>query len=143
MKEETLKQLLRDPEQEPTEALLRTVLSDSIFEVMKAVEQSFVSAGIDFEWRYYKDGKAWLGKATFKKKTMVWISAWEKCITAGFYFTEKTRSGVLDLSFSEEVKSTFADAKPIGKVIPLILEIKDKASLQDFNILLNHKMNLR
>ncbi len=143
MKEETTKQLLRNPEQEPTEELFKSVLDESIYNILKKIDQSFLNAGIDLEWRYYKDGKAWLGKATFKKKTMVWISAWEGFIKASFYFTEKTRSGVLDLSISEEVKSSFANANPIGKLIPLTFDIKDKEQLQDFNTLLNYKKILR
>jgi hypothetical protein len=27
-------------------------------------------ASINLEWRYYKDGNAWLGKATYRKKTV-------------------------------------------------------------------------
>ena len=32
--------------------------------IMKEVDQNFITTGIDLEWRYDKDGKAWLGKAT-------------------------------------------------------------------------------
>ena len=104
--------------------------------------QSLTDAGIDFEWRYYKDGKAWLGKASYRKKTIVWISLWENLVTAGFYFTQKTRPGVLDLPLSPGMKTLFAEAKPVGKLIPLILDIKDETSLPDFITLINHKKNL-
>lgn len=143
MKEETPKQLLRNPEHKPDDILFKSVLDKNIFEIMKKINQTFSVADIAFEWRYYKDGKAWLGKATYKKKTLVWISAWENFIKASFYFTEKTRPTVLNLNFDEAIKTSFANREPVGKLIPLIVDVKDEKTLQDFIILLNHKKNLR
>lgn len=143
MNEETSKQLLRSQEQKPDEILFKSILEKETFEIMKMMIQIFSIANIDFEWRYYKDGKAWLGKATFKKKTIVWISIWDKFIKASFYFTEKTRPTVLTLDIDQEIKSSFATKEPVGKLIPLIVDIKNKEILQDFIVLLNHKKNLR
>ncbi len=142
MKEETLRQLLRDPEQKPDEALFRSILAPNFCRVLEMTLQSLTDAGIDFEWRYYKDGNAWLGKASYRKKTIVWISLWENLVKAGFYFTQKTRPGVLDLPLSPGIKTLFAEAKPVGKLIPLILDIQDETSLPDFITLINHKKNL-
>jgi len=142
MKEETPRQLLRDPEQKPDEALFRSILDPNFCRVLEMTLQSLTDAGIDFEWRYYKDGNAWLGKASYRKKTIVWISLWENLVKAGFYFTQKTRPGVLDLPLSPEIKTLFAEAKPVGKLIPLILDIQDETSLPDFITLINHKKNL-
>ncbi|WP_028297349.1 DUF3788 family protein [Olivibacter sitiensis] len=142
MKEETPKQLLRNPEHKPDDILFKRVLDKNIFGVMKKINQTFSMADIAFEWKYYKDGKAWLGKATYKKKTLVWISAWENFIKASFYFTEKNRPTVLNLNFDEAIKTSFANREPVGKLIPLTVDIKDEKTLQDFIILLNHKKNL-
>ena len=142
MKEQTPQQLLRDPEQKPDEALFRSILTRTLFRVMEMIHRSLADAGIDLEWRYYKDGNAWLGKAMYRKKTIVWISLWENLVKAGFYFTQKTRPGVLDLPLSPEIKTLFAEAKPVGKLIPLILDIKDETALPDFITLINHKKTL-
>lgn len=143
MNEETPKQLFRNPEQKPDEFLFKSILEKGTFEIMRMIIQQFSIAGIDFEWRYYKDGKAWLGKATFKNKTIVWLSVWDKFIKASFYFTEKARPTLLTLEINQDIKSEFATKEPVGKLIPLVLEIKNKEILQDFIILLNHKKNLR
>jgi hypothetical protein len=111
--------------------------------IYKRYYRSLSAANIDFDWRYYRDGKAWLGKATFKKKTVVWISVWDNFIKATFYFTEKTRPAVLGLDIAQEIKISFAQKKPVGKLIPLILDIRSKQAIQDFTILVNHKKNLR
>ena len=142
MKEETLRQLLRDPEQKPDEALFRSILDPNFCQVLEKTLQSLSDAGIDLEWRYYKDGNAWLGKASYRKKTIVWISLWENLVKAGFYFTQKTRPEVLDLPLSPGIKTLFAEAKPVGKLIPLTLDIKDETSLPDFITLINHKKTL-
>ena len=142
MKEENLKQVLRNPEQKPSDTLFKSILDKSIYGIMKKMDQNFMTTGIDLEWRYYKDGKAWLGKATCKKKkTIVWISIWANFIKASFYFTEKTRPGVLGLNFNEVIKSTFSSTRPTGKLIPLIVDIKDEESFEDFKTLLNYKKN--
>ncbi|HNR27209.1 MAG TPA: DUF3788 family protein [Bacteroidales bacterium] len=142
MQAEIPKQLLRDPEQKPGEALFRSILDQNLCQVMEKILQSLTAAGIDFEWRYYKDGNAWLGKATYRKKTVAWISLWENLVKAGFYFTDKTQPGVLELPLDPVIKTLFAEAKPIGKLIPLTLDIKDTTSLPDFVTLINHKKNL-
>jgi hypothetical protein len=143
MSEETYKQLLRNPEQQPNEILFKSILDKNIFEIIKKINHTFATTNIDFDWRYYKDGKAWLGKATYKKKTIVWISVWENFVRASFYFTEKTRSTVLTLNFNEAIKTSFANREPLGKLIPLIVDITDEKTLQDFVTLLNHKKILR
>jgi hypothetical protein len=37
------------------------------------------------QWRYYNDGKAWLCKVSYKKKTVFWLSVWEACFKVAFY----------------------------------------------------------
>jgi hypothetical protein len=135
-------QLLRDTEQKPCEALFKSILTPTLFRIMEKILRSLADAGIDLEWRYYKDGNAWLEKATYRKKTVAWISLWENLIKAGFYFTAKTRPAVLELPLSPEIITLFAESNPVGKLIPLILDIKDDTSLPDFISLINHKKNL-
>jgi acyl-CoA thioesterase len=102
MKEETPQQLLRDPEQKPDEALFRSILTPTLFRVMEKIHRSLTDAGIDIEWRYYKDGNAWQGKAAYRKKTVVWISLWENLVKAGFYFTQRPVPGCSTYPFPPE-----------------------------------------
>jgi len=135
--------LLRNPEQKPSDALFKSILDKPIYDIMIKIDQYIAAAGFALEWRYYKDGKAWLGKVSYQKKTLVWLSVWQKYVKAGFYFTEKTRPGVLDLDFNDDIKSSFALTKPAGKLIPLNIDINDEERLRDFNIILSYKKNLR
>ena len=47
------------------------------------------SGGLEFQWRFYGDSKSWLGKATYKKKTIFWLSVYDDGLRVNFYFTEK------------------------------------------------------
>lgn len=135
-------QLLRNPEQIPTDKLFKRILDEPIYDILNKIVQNIMAAGLALEWRYYEDGEAWLGKVTYKKKTIVWLSVWKEFIKASFYFTEKTRPGVLELDFNDTIKASFAVTKPAGKLIPLIVDIIDEERWKDFVVILNYKKNL-
>lgn len=83
------------------------------------------------EWRFYKDGGAWLCKMTRKKKTVFWISAWKQFLKCGFYFTGKSGDGISDLPIDQSLKSSFDKTDPIGKLRPLIIDLTAKKQLDD------------
>jgi hypothetical protein len=45
-----------------------------------------------------------------------------------FFFTERTRTGVIDLEIDDKIKKEFKKANATGKLIPLILDIDKKGS---------------
>ena len=136
--------LLREPEIEPIDKVLENALGKEVFEVyqelLKIITNEF---DLQYEWRFYKDGKSWLFKATHKKKTIFWLSIWDKFIRIGFYFTEKNRLDVLELPINEAVRTNFDQAKAIGKLIPLIFDIKRKEQLSDFREIVKYKKSLK
>jgi hypothetical protein len=137
------KQLLSDPEQFPDDKLFQRILDKPNYNIVRKIVELFKETGLALEWRYYKDGKAWLGRATYKKKTILWLSVWDESIKTSFYFTEKTRSGVLNLDINNNVKSAFTFVKPIGKLIPLVLEVKNEEALKELKSIINYKKDLK
>ena len=97
---------------------------------------------LTLEWNYYNDGKSWLCKTLNKKKNMCWLSIWNTGFKLTFYFTEKTMPGVYNLEISDELMETAKEAKPAGKLLPIILSIKSKKNLNDGK-LLEYKMTLK
>ena len=97
--------------------------------------------GLGTEWRYYKDGKSWLCKITRKKKTVVWMSAWQDHLSLGFYFTEKTGAGISELEIDPALKEIYATAEPIGRLKPLTVDLKASSQLQDLGTLLQYKIS--
>ncbi len=136
--------LLHDSEIEPTDKVLENLLGNEVSnvyqEMLKIISDEF---NIQHEWRYYNDGKSWLFKATFKKKTIFWLSAWEGFIKISFYFTEKTSSGVLELPINNKIKEDFTNAVRSGKLIPLSIEIEQKEQLSDFREVVKYKISLK
>jgi len=144
MSPESQVMLLRKVEIEPTEEVLENTLEKSVLaayrELLKIITNDF---DLEYEWRFYKDGKAWLLKAIHKKKTIFWLSAWDRSIKTNFYFTEKARSGIFDLPVNGEIKEQFDKAKAVGKLIPLTLEIERKEQLRDFREIVKYKKGLK
>jgi hypothetical protein len=137
-------QLLRDQQIYPSEDVLEKVLGPSYSAFTELTRRiSDVEFGLTIEWRYYKDGNAWLCKVTYKKKTIFWLSAWDKYFKVTFYFTDKTKSGISELNINEELMDSFSKSKHIGKLIPFTIPIKDEKYLQDVLKLIEYKKSLK
>lgn len=135
---------LKDPNTPPSDEVLKEVLGtsfDAFDELMKTVRNApyDLVAG----WNYYKDGKAWLCKVQFKKKTVFWLSVWDQYFKTAFYFTEKTKAGVMELEISEQVKSEFDQRELTGKLIPLVINVTEKKQLNDVLTIVEYKKRLR
>lgn len=136
-------QLLRDPSREPGDKLFREILSEQLYHTHEELLKIGSEMGLSHEWRYYNDGKAWLCKITHKKKTVAWLSLWKNTLKIGFYFTEKTGAGINSLDIDSKIKTSFSQNKPIGKLIPLTLEIDNLTKLDDFRKIAGYKISLR
>ena len=133
-------QALRDENEFPDQAALKNVLGPS-FSAFFLLEQKIHenNSGLAMEWRYYRDGKAWLCKVTTKKKTVCWLSVWNGYFKTTFYFTEKTGSAIAGLTIDQALKKKFHESKSIGKLIPLTLNIMEIDQLKDLTILIDYK----
>jgi hypothetical protein len=143
MKDNNIQQLLEDPEHIPGDDLFQKIIGKQLYEVYIELEKIIAENGLQSEWRYYNDGKAWLWKVTFKKKTIVWISLWESYFKTGFYFTEKNNEGILKLNIDETIKASYLAAKPIGKLKPIVLDLENIDNLEDFRKIIDFKKSLK
>jgi len=57
-------QLLKDPEIFPSDEVLKNALGDSVYSILDSFVKTITNEeyGLSVEWRFYNDGKAWLGK---------------------------------------------------------------------------------
>ena len=136
--------LLREKEVYPDKTVLEKALGDSylafneLFETISNEKYALVT-----NWRYYKDGQSWLCKVSNKKKTMCWISVWDKFFKTGFYFTEKTRLGIHELNIGKKIKDDFSQSKHIGKLIPLVINVSEKEQIDDVLKIIEYKKKLK
>lgn len=137
--------LLRESGTIPTEEVLENALGKKVFAVYEELIKTITGAEFELapEWNYYKDGKAWLCKVIYRKKTVFWLSAWENHIKTSFYFTEKTRAGIFDLTVDEKIKQDFIETKAVGKLNPLILCIDTPEQLEDLKEIIRYKKGLK
>ena len=143
MKNKESEQLLRDPQQKPDIKLFKIILNEQLYHVYEELQNILSEIGLSSEWRYYNDGKSWLYKITYKKRTITWLSLWEYFFKASFYFTEKTRNGIMKLDIGDDLKSSFIEQRMIGKLIPLILKIDDPGKLRYFRRIAEYKISLK
>jgi hypothetical protein len=136
--------LLNDPQVFPDEKIMKSTLGDSY----KAyVEMIKIITGTEYglvpQWNYYKDGKAWLCKVGFKKKTVFWLSVWNGYFKAGFYFVERHCPGVLELDIDKSIKEEFKSKKPFGTLFPLAITFTSKEQIKDLLKIIEYKKSLK
>lgn len=134
-------QLLRDPQLYPDESVLKSAL-DRSFEAWKELNIMLSSEKykFDFQWHYYNDGKAWLCKVVNKKKTVFWLSVWDKFFKTSFFFTERNASGIQLLVIDEQIKEYFNNSRPLGKLIPLVVNVGRKEQINDLLTIIDYKL---
>lgn len=135
--------LLRDKDTEPTVEVLKSALGNEVYDIYGEFTGNVESIGIKLQWRYYNDGKAWLCKAVWKKKTVFWLSVWDGLFKTTVYFTEKTRTGIEDLSVSRSIKERILSAEPTGKLVPLTFDISNSDQIADLYTIIEYKKALK
>jgi hypothetical protein len=138
-----IKQLV-DPQVFPTTEVIQQVLKDS-YPSFEELMHKIVSIdyGLDVDWNYYKDGKSWLCKVTYKKKTIFWLSVWDGYFKVGFYFTEKNCMGIAELEIDNKIKTDFSCSKHIGKLIPIVINVFSEDQIHDVLKIVEYKKGLK
>lgn len=142
MQEITSIQLLKDAGVVPSDDVLTDVMGKKLFAIYKNVHLLLSEMEVAGEWQYYKDQKAWLFKIQHKNKTVAWLSLWEGYMQVTFYFTAKTGPAVLQLPINGEIKNAFQLSKPVGKLIPLVLEVYSNKQLANLGKIMEYKLTI-
>ena len=133
---------LSDESVYPDETVLRGVLGGS-YKAYCAILELFDRNQMLYEWRYYRDGKAWLCKVQKKKRTIVWMSAWKGYMKAAIYIPEKHLDRVYALPILEETKERIRTTKNVGKSKPCIFKIRNQRVLKDMDIVIQFKIQTK
>lgn len=136
------KMLLREKEVSPNSNVLLNLLGD-VFIPYEELEEKLVAKDIIYIWNYYNDGKAWLCKVQFKKKTVFWLSIWDGFFKLTFYFNEKNYTGIYDLGLEESIINNFENTKLVGKFRQLTFEIRDNSQFEDIERVVEYKKSLK
>jgi hypothetical protein len=126
------KPILNNPDISPDQGILQEALKDRMILYTDLIG-ALTSAplGLTHEWRYYRDGKAWLCKVVDRKKTILWLSVFDGYFKVAFYFSAKAGEGIGQLAIDDRLKVAFQKAAFIGKVKPLIIHVLDSTQAED------------
>ena len=129
--------LLREAEIFPSKDVLKHALGE-VYDVLEELETILAQDkfALTFEWRYYKDGKSWLCKVCYKKKTVFWLSVWDGFFKTSFFFLERHLEGIAALEIPE---NSYVMEKEWGKMIPFIFSISKCEQLTDLIKMVNFK----
>jgi hypothetical protein len=133
---------LTDENTYPDESILKKVLGKAYNAYLDLIKL-FDNNDLIYEWRYYRDGKAWLCKVQKKKRTIVWMSAWKGYLKAAVYFPERYLEDIYKLNISSEAKNKIKETKNVGKSKPCIFEIRNKKVLKDLDKVMKFKMLIK
>jgi hypothetical protein len=146
-------QLLRDENIKPTSEVIAESLdsaNNAYIDFMKKLENH----RIEFNWRYYNDGKAWLGKGVYKwttlrgtqkETTAFWLSIWSGFFKLTIYIPEKYRTEALSLSLCNETKKMIEDAKQMGKLkfFPIVFDLCSNEMFEEIFSLIDFRKALK
>ncbi len=130
---------LTDENTFPDDNILKKVLNRSYNAFLDLIKL-YDASEMNYEWRYYKDGKTWLLKVQKRKRTIVWMSAWNGYMKATIYFAEKYIKDVYKINISDETKRKIKKTKNVGTSKPCIFEIRNKKVLKDFEKVMRFKI---
>jgi len=95
------------------------------------------------EWRYYRDGKAWLGKVIHRKKTVFWLSVWKGYFKTSFFFMEKHAEGIMGLDIDHRFKKDFEKNEASGRLIPLVIPVDKTGQIVEVLRVIEYKMRIK
>lgn len=146
-------QLLRNPDIEPTSEVIAEALGDANNAYIKFVED-LKNHDVQVNWRYYNDGKAWLGKALYKwttvrgtpkEVTAFWLSIWDGFFKVSLYIPEKAREEALNLPLDDEIKEMIENSKQMGKLkfFPLVFDLRSDELFNRIYTLINFRKMIK
>ena len=146
-------QLLRDPDVEPTSEVIAEGLGAANKAYIKFID-GLENLDVCTEWRYYNDGKAWLGKGLYKwitsrgtekEMTAFWLSIWDGFFRVSIFIPEKARTNALALSLSGEVKKMIKNSKQMGKLkfFPLVFDLCSDELFKDIYTLIDFRKTIK
>ena len=127
----------------PTADLIEDALGDTcpIWErFLEALEDPELHLAVS--WRWYVDG-GWLGKVMRGTRNFAWLSLWVGVGRVTAYFPEAHRALLVGLDLSETLRSRTLQRRPVGTSVPVPIDLRTEADLDDALTVLRHKLTLR
>jgi hypothetical protein len=135
--------VLTDPDAAPDQIRIRVALGEA-FDAWQALESALTDPPfrLALSWNYYRDG-GWLRKALRGTRNVAWLAVWESHATITFYFAARHREDLVGLPVPDSVRKQAAQAEMIGKLLPLVIEIRSQADVEAALEVLRYRIRAR
>ena len=123
--------VLRDPEEYPADDVLRRYLGTAMASWQALM--TFIAnhePALSGEWRYYRDGKSWLYKATHKKLTLCWAAVSRGSFTTTCYFPDRAESAITESDLPKSYIDQYLNGRRYGKTRAISVEVSKLADLE-------------
>jgi hypothetical protein len=100
-------------------------------------------AGSSGEWNYYNDGKKWLFKLGYKKKTIFWIGILDDTFRVTFWFADKAQQLINESDVEDKIKEEFKSARKYGAVRAVSVIMNDQTDVDNVLKLIAIKISLK
>jgi hypothetical protein len=95
------------------------------------------------KWNFYNDGKRWLFKMVYKKKTIFWATILAGTFRITFYFGNKAEIVIENSDLPGNIKEEFKIAKRYGLIRPVTLIVNGNADVDNILKLIAIKSKLK
>jgi len=138
------KPVLGDKSVYPSDEVLYSLTGENLRIWQKVIDYTTGNyENITSEWRYYNDGKQWLFKIQFKKKTIFWSGVHAESFRITFYFGNKAEAILEGSDLPVIIKEQFRTAKTFGNMRPVTFSISPDTDLESIFKLIDLKNSLK
>ncbi len=136
--------LLTDKQIYPTDEYIFSIIGD-----MKIFWQSIMNHMINNykdsagEWNFYNDGKRWLFKMIYKKKTIFWAGILTDTFRITFYLGNKAETIIENSDLPQNIKEEFRTAKRYGLIRPVTFIVKNKTDVDNVLKMIDIKSKIK
>jgi hypothetical protein len=95
------------------------------------------------EWNYYNDGKRWLFKMVYKKKTVFWAAILSNTFRITFYFGKKAEPLIENSDLPQSIKDDFRAAKSYGLIRPVSFIMENETDVDNVIKLIAIKKSIK
>jgi Protein of unknown function (DUF3788) len=141
---DTVNFLLADRDIYPDNEYLSSIIGEKMtfwLIIMNHMTESYKdSAG---EWKFYNDGKRWLFKMVFKKKTVFWAGLFDGTFRITFYLGNNADTVIENSDLPLRIKEEFKNAKAYGKIRPVTILVKSRDDVDNVLKMISIKSKIK
>lgn len=136
--------LLSDRDVYPDEDYIFSIIGETkeLWQIiMSYMSENF--EGSDGKWNFYNDGKRWLYKMVYKKKTVFWATILPSAFRITFYLGNKAEQVIDTIDLPQSIKDDFGTAKRYGLIRPVTILVNDSDSTANVLKMISIKAKLK